>query len=70
MKQLFKRGQEVLVSNDQVNWEVTAFVSTSRKEGGVIEYWCVEPSKYQDWVKLKRYNGLVSFNFKYCKSNA
>jgi hypothetical protein len=69
MKQ-FKRGEEVLVSNDQVIWEVTAFVSTSRKEGGVIEYWCVEPSKYREWSKKKRYNGLVQLPFKYCKTNA
>ena len=69
MKQ-FKRGEEVLVSNDQVNWQVTAYIDQDVKRDGTITYWCVEPSKYADWVKLKRYNGLVSFNFKYCKTNA
>jgi hypothetical protein len=68
MKQPFKRGQEVLASNDNVNWDKTAFVSTSRKEGGVIEYWCVEPLKYAEWAKKKRYDGLVSVQFKYCKN--
>ena len=67
MKQ-FKRGEEVLVSNDNVNWDVTAYIDKDVKRDGTITYWCVEPSKYQEWAKKKRYDALVSFNFKYCKN--
>jgi hypothetical protein len=67
MKQ-FKRGEEVLVSNDNVNWEVTAYIDQDVKRDGTITYWCVEPSKYQEWAKLKRYNGLVQLPFKFCKN--
>jgi len=69
MKQ-FKRGEEVLASNDNVNWDVTAYIDQDVKRDGTITYWCVEPSKYAEWAKKKRYDGLVSFNFKYCKTNA
>jgi hypothetical protein len=64
----FKRGEEVLVSNDNINWEVTAYVDQDVKRDGTITYWCVEPSKYQEWAKKKRYDGLVSVQFKFCKN--